>query len=358
MRTYSYFLTALTTFFLITSCSETGYKFKLDATPKTTLGEKASVTFQQIEGEKIDSVQLFVNGKQLKNNNNSATINTNDLGVGEHTVTALAFLPKKVKKVSKSIKVFARKPFTPYTYKIVNEFPHDTKAYTQGLEFHNGFLYETTGKKGKSWLRKIDYKTGKVLEQKDLDKKYFGEGMTILNNKVYWLTWQAGKGFTYNLDNFEQTGDFKYNKSFEGWGLTHNEKHIIKTDGSNRIWFLNPETLEEEYFIQAYTHDIPKTETKEAIDRLNEVEFVDGKIYANRWITEKPVKSIIIIINPKTGEVEGIANLKGLRNNILKTQKLNSDEVLNGIAYNPETKTFFVTGKHWGKLFEIELVKQ
>lgn len=358
MRNYSYFFTVLASLFLITSCSETGYKFKLDATAKTTLGDKASVKFQQIEGKKIDSVQLFVNNKRLASLNNTATINTTDLGVGEHTVTALAFLPKKVKKVSTSIKVYARKPFTAYTYKIVNEFTHDKNAYTQGLEFYNGYLYETTGRKGKSWLRKIDYKTGKVLAQKNLDKKYFGEGMTIFNNKVFWLTWQAGKGLIYNVDNFENTGEFKYNKSLEGWGLTHNETHLIKTDGSNRIWFLNPKTFKEEYSIQAYTHDLPKDDKRESIDRLNEIEFVDGKIYANRWITEKPVKSIVVIINPKTGEVEGIVNLKGLRNNILKTQKLDSDEVLNGIAYNPETKTFFVTGKHWSKLFEIELVKQ
>lgn len=358
MRTYLYIITVLGSLFLITSCSETGYKFKLDTTKKVTLGQKASVTFQQIEGKKIDSVQLYLNGKKLHLQNNTTTINTSNLGVGKHIVTALAFLPKKVKQISNSITVYAKEPFTTYTYKIVNEFKHDKKAYTQGLEFHNGFLYETTGRRGKSWLRKIDYKTGKVLQQKNLDKKYFGEGMTIFNNKIYWLTWQANKGFIYNLDTFEQIGEFNYNKSLQGWGLSHNNTHLLKTDGSNRIYFLNPETFEEEYFIQAYTHDLPKDDLRESIDKLNEIEFVDGKIYANRWITEKPVKSIMVIINPKTGAVEGIVNLKGLRNNILKTQKLDSDEVLNGVAYNPETKTFFVTGKHWGKLFEIKLVKQ
>lgn len=336
----------------ITSCSEPTYKFKLDTTQKTSLGKKASIIFKQLEGNKIDSVHFYVKGKRLANTNNTVSVNTSDLGIGKHAVTALAFYPGKVKKLNNYIEVFAESSPVGYTYKIVNEYPHDKNSYTQGLEFHNGYLYETTGRRGQSWLRKIDYKTGKVLQQYDLDKKYFGEGVTIMNNKIHWLTWQAGKGFTYDLNSFKQLGEFNYDKSLQGWGLTHNESELIKSDGTNKIWFLDPTNLQEKRFIEVYSN-------KHRVDRLNELEWVDGKIYANRWITDRPIKSIIVIINPTTGAVEGIANLNGLRKDILKTQKLvDQDEVLNGIAYNPKTKTFFVTGKNWGKLYEIELIKQ
>lgn len=351
MKFFKYIFLTFVSFFVVTSCSKTGYKFKINVPKKTVFGEKIAVSFEQIEGEKIDSVHLFINDKRLLLKNNATIINTSDVGVGKHQITALAFVPNKVKKTDSFVEVFANKTPVVYTYKIVNTYPHDTNAYTQGLEFHDGFMYETTGRNGKSWLRKVDYKTGKVLQQENLEEKYFGEGMTILNDKIYWLTWQFGEGFIYNLSDFNRIGNFKYKKSIEGWGLTNNKKHLIKSDGTNKIWFLNPETLEEEYAIQVYSN-------KYKIDRLNELEWIDGKIYANRWITDRPIKSIIVIIDPKSGIVEGIINLNGLREEILKSQKLiDHDEVLNGIAYDAKNKRFFVTGKHWGKLFEIELVK-
>lgn len=329
------------------SCSEVGYKFKLNTSQKTTLGEKATINLQQISGEKPDSIQLFIGSKRMNFDGKPIEIKTSDLGIGKHAVTALAFTPNKVKKVSNYIEVFADKAPTLYTYKIVNEYPHDKKAYTQGLEFYNGTLYETTGRRGESWLRKVDYKTGKVLEQKDLNDKYFGEGMTIFGDKIYWLTWQAGKGFIYNLNDFEQTGEFKYNKSLQGWGLTHNDTELIKSDGTNKIWFLNPTNQQENRSIQVYTN-------KTSLKSLNELDYIDGKIYANYW--QKP---LIAIINPDNGIVEGIINLKGLVTEMKKTQKLvDQDDVLNGIAYDQQTKRLFVTGKHWEKLFEIELVKQ
>lgn len=347
MKFLKYSALVFTAFLGLTSCSETGYKFKLDTSKKITLGQKAAISFKQLEGNSVDSVQLYLNGKRLEAKENSITINSADLGVGKHSVTALAFYPKNVKKINNSIEVLADKAPTLYSYKIINEYPHDTKAYTQGLEFHDGFLYETTGRKGQSWLRKVDCKTGKVLQQKDLSDAYFGEGMTIFDDKIYWLTWQAGKGFIYNLNDFEQTGEFKYNKSLQGWGLTHSDTELIKSDGSNKIWFLNPKNQQELRSIQAYTNTM-------SLQSLNELEWVDGKIYANYW--QKP---LIAIINPETGVVDGIINLKGLVAEMKKTQKLvDQDDVLNGIAYDAKNKRLFVTGKHWAKLFEIELVKQ
>lgn len=332
---------------ILASCSETNYKFKLETTKKATLGEKANINFEQVQGKTIDSVHFYINGKKINSKEKSITVNTSDYGVGKHLVSAIAFYPENSKKINNAIEVFADKSPSLFQYKIVNTYPHDTEAYTQGLEYHNGFLYETTGKKGKSTLRKVAIETGEVLQKIDLDDRYFGEGMTIFNNTIYWLTWQSRKGFIYNLETFEKQGEFTYENSKEGWGLTHNDSELIKSDGSNKIWFLDPSSVKEKRNIQAYTNKL-------ALNELNELELINGKIYANYW--KKP---LIAIIDPNSGVVEAIINLKGLVKEIQKTQRLvNEDDVLNGIAYDMENNRIFVTGKHWGKLFEIKIQKQ
>jgi len=350
MRFYTLLTLGIATL-LVTSCSETNYKFKLDTTKKTTLGQKATIKFEQLNGDQIDSVQLYINNKRVNKNESSVIINTADFGVGKHEVTALAFFPNKSKKLNNSIEVLAQKAPVVYSYKLLNTYPHDKEAYTQGLEYKDGYLYESTGRRGQSTLRKVEIKTGKVLQKIDLDAKYFGEGMTIFNNKIYWLTWQARKGFIYDLETFKQLGSFNYDNSNEGWGLTHSDSELIKTDGTNKIWFLNPENQQEKRNIQVYTHD-------RALDKLNEIEYINGKIFSNYWKTDGKVKSTIAIIDPNSGVVEGLIGLDDLRNIILKEQTLDQDEVLNGIAYDAENNRLFVTGKHWGKLFEIELIKQ
>ena len=171
--------------------------------------------------------------------------------------------------------------------------------------------------------------------------------MTIFNDKIHWLTWKNKKGFIYDLETFEQEEAFQYGKSKEGWGLAHSKTELIKSDGTNKIWFLDPITHQEKRSIQVYTND-------RALDNLNELELINGKIYANKYL-----KSAIIIINPETGVAEGIVNLKGLVREMQKTQELKpEDEVLNGIAYDAKNNRLFVTGKNWGKLFELELVKK
>ncbi|PQJ22991.1 glutaminyl-peptide cyclotransferase [Tenacibaculum sp. SG-28] len=332
---------------MLASCSDTNYKFKLETTKKAIFGEKASINFQQVEGNAIDSVHLYVSGKRVNNKEKNITINTADFGVGKHLVSAIAFYPDNSKKINNAIEVYANTSPSLYQYEIINTYPHDSKAYTQGLEYHNGFLYETTGKRGKSTLRKVAIETGEVLQKTALEDRYFGEGMTIFNKQIYWLTWQSRKGFIYNLDTFEEQGEFTYEKSKEGWGLTHDDTELIKSDGSNKIWFLDPTTLKEKRNIQAYTNKL-------ALKELNELELINGKLYANYW--KKP---LIAIINPKSGIVEGIINLKGLVKEMQKTQRLvDEDDVLNGIAYDAENNRIFVTGKHWGKLFEIKIQKQ
>ncbi|CAM1353097.1 glutaminyl-peptide cyclotransferase [Tenacibaculum insulae] len=346
MRIYTYLALALSTIF-ITSCSNTRYKFKLNTSKKTTLGQKAAIKFEQLKGDKIDSVHLFVNKKRVNKNETSVTVNTANFGVGKHLVTALAFYPNKSKKINNSIEVLAKTAPAVYNYKIVNTYPHDKDAYTQGLEYKDGFLYESTGRRGQSTLRKVDLKTGEILQKVALGKEYFGEGMTIFNNKIYWLTWQARKGFVYDLETFKLIDEFAYNHSNEGWGLTHDADELIKSDGTNRIWFLNTDNQQEKRSIQVYTNKYP-------VDNLNEIELINGKIYANKW-----QQNSIVIINPETGVVDGVANLNGLRDIVAKDQNLEpSDDVLNGIAYDKENNRLFVTGKHWGKLFEIELIKK
>lgn len=336
------------TLFLFTcfSCNK-DYKFTLNVTKKTAINAMLTISLKERNDKPIDKIQFFINGKEIISEENSITVNTADFGVGKHQVSALAFYPGKTKKINNYFEVFADIPYQAYSYKIINTYPHDTKAYTQGLEYYKGFLYETTGRRGQSTLRKVDYKTGKVLQSVSLDKKYFGEGMTILNNKIYWLTWENKKGFVYNLETFKQESSFNYDQSKQGWGLTNNGSLLIKSDGTTKIWFLDPNSKKEIKYIQAYTH-------KQSIPKLNELEYINGKIYANYYL-----KPLISIINPKTGVVEGIINLSGLKKEMEKTQKLQAqDEVLNGIAFDKENNRLFVTGKNWGKLFEIELVKK
>ena len=346
MRLSKYISLLAISLIVFTSCND-AYKFKLTTTKKLVINQEATATLTEVNNKPIDSIQFFVNGKRVASTGNSIKFDTKNLGVGKFTVTALAFYPEKTKKVNNSFLVYSEKNPIIYDYKIVNTYPHDKTAYTQGLEFYNGFLYETTGQLGKSVLRKVELKTGKILQEIKLDEKYFGEGMTIFNDEIFWLTWKARKGFVYDLETFKQKKEFSYTWSNEGWGLTNNGNQLIKSDGTNKIWFLDPATQKEQKSIQVYLKSKPFNE-------INELDYINGKIYANYW--KKPN---IGIINPKTGIVEGVILLEKLQNLMKKEQKLtDQDEVLNGIAFDKKTGRIFVTGKHWGKLFEIELVKK
>jgi len=331
----------------LASCNDT-HKFNITVPKKAVYNKVIEIAVSEESNKPIDSVKFFINGKEIEAKEKTfVEINTKEFGIGKHAISALVYFPEGNKKTNNSFEVLPENEPAIYGYKIINEYPHDKTAYTQGLEYYNGFLYETTGQRGESSLRKVEITTGKVLQKIDIDKKYFGEGMTIFNNKIYWLTWTSKKGFIYNIDTFEKEGEFNYNKSVEGWGLTHNETELIKTDGSNKIWFLNPNDFSEKRHIEAYTN-------KYAVTSLNELELINGKLYANKY-----QQNVILIIDIETGIVEGIANLTDLKKEMEKTQKLvPEDEVLNGIAFDSENNRLFVTGKRWGKLFEIELIKK
>jgi glutamine cyclotransferase len=333
-------------FALLISC-KSEYKFVLKTPKKIPSNQSLTISLTEKNDKKIDSVQFFIDAKKLKNKNQSLTIPISKYKLGKHTITALVFYENKSKKVVKPVYFMADSAPVIYSFKIINTYPHDPKAYTQGLEFHNGFLYESTGRKGSSSIRKVEIKTGKVLQQVDLESQYFGEGITIFNNKIYQLTWQSGVGFVYDLNTFKREREFKYTKSREGWGLTHNGKQLIKSDGTERLWFLDPNTLAEKSYVEAYTN-------KQKVEELNELEFINGKIYANRWQLNS-----LIIIDPTSGKVDGVANLNSLKTQIEHEQVINDvDEVLNGIAYDKENDRLFVTGKLWSKLYEIKLIKK
>lgn len=334
-------------FIIFTSC-ESEYKLSIKAPSKAILEDQIKISLFEENNFPVDEVTFFVNGKEMTSTNLSFTLDTKNYGTGKLIVSAMvAYGDQKSKRVNTSIEILSNIPFTSYDFKIINTYPHDSNAYTQGLEFYNGFLYETTGQYGESSLRKVELKTGKVIKKIDLNKRYFGEGMTIFNDELFFLTWKANKGFIYNLETLELKNEFSYNKSKEGWGLTHSQTELIKSDGTSKIWFLDPNTQQEKRYIEAYTD-------KQSLNRLNELEFINGKIYANYW--QKP---LIAIINPNNGVVEGIINLTRLVKEMEKSQKLlKEDDVLNGIAFDKKNNRMFVTGKNWGKLFEIELIKK
>jgi len=332
------FIIVLTVSFL-GSCGST-YKLKLTSPKTVKVDQKLTISVSEKDNNPIDSVRYYLDGVRL---NSNTDIDISDKKLGKHAISATIFYGNELKKLTNTIHFYNAKSPDIYTYEVINEFPHDKNAFTQGFEYHNGFLYESTGQKGESSLRKVELTTGKVLQKVDLDKAYFGEGMTIFGDKIYFLTWQAKKGFIYNLETFEHIKEFSYNQSKEGWGLTHNEDKIIKTDGTERMWFLDPETLTEDSFIETYT------DTRKVED-LNEIEYIHGKIYANKW-----QKNSILIIDSKTGAVEGIADLNGLQ---AKAGQTGNDHVLNGIAYDAENDRLFVTGKDWDKVFEIKLQKK
>lgn len=228
-----------------------------------------------------------------------------------------------------------------YGFEIVNAYPHDPGAFTQGLVICGGVLYESTGLYGRSTLRRVDLETGRVLKVRALNPANFGEGLACVGNRLYQLTWQSGLILVYDKETFSEVGRFRY--GHEGWGITSDGSSLIASDGSSELRFLDPETLEE-------TRSVTVTDRGHPVARLNELEYIKGEIFANIWQEER-----IVRISPKTGRVESWVDLSGLR---LAVAPEKPGEVLNGIAYDAAGDRLFVTGKLWPRLFEIRLVRR
>ena len=286
--------------------------------------------------KKIDSVNYVMNNSPIAD-----IFSLQNSSLGEKMIKAEVFYDGKKEVALQKVVVVNGSTPKLYTYELLNTYPHDITSYTQGLEFYKGVLYESTGQYGESKLRALDYKNDAILNNVNLSRSYFGEGLTVLNDKIYQLTWKEGRGLIYDVNTFETLGSFNYGQSKEGWGLCNDGRQLYKTDGSENIWILNAETLEEERFVQAYTN-------KGRLTNLNELEWVEGKIYANRY-----QKNGVAIINPINGAIEAVLDFKDLKNKVTNHPGL---DVLNGMAYNPDTKTLFVTGKRWDKLFEVRII--
>lgn len=327
--------------------STNGVSFITPEIGSTAHANQELIVKLDFKNDKIDSVVYMIDSTVIETRKDTSTvrINTSKLKLGNRLLTAKVYGEGKMEEATSNFVLFSSTEPEKFTYEVVQTFPHDTSSYTQGLEFHDGIFYESDGGKadlGGSSLRKVEPATGKVLQKVDLSGDVFAEGLTVIGDKVIQLTWQNKFGYIYDKATFKQLGQFPYQTSQEGWGLAFDGKKIYKSDGSNMLWILNSENYNEEGYIEVYDKNGP-------VDSLNELEFIDGKLYANIY-----EKDIIVIIDPETGTITGEIDLTG----IYPSDRFQYGEVLNGIAYDPAGNRLFVTGKKWNKLFQIKPVKK
>ena len=312
-----------------------GFKIQIDSSSSSIyLGDEISLKITSSNNKAIDSINYFLNNNKVDN-----PIKLNSNKVGENFAKVDIYSNGKKISLNKKFDIYSNIKPELMTYEIIDEFSHDQKAYTQGLEIYENFLFESTGLNGKSSLRKINFNTGEIINMINLEYEYFGEGLTVLNDKIYQLTWKNKIGFIYDLE-LNNIGTFNYENSKEGWGLCNDGNYIYKSDGTSKIWRLDPNTLEEIDFIDIMTD-------KSRIKNINELEYIDGKIYAN---TYQQNRDVVIVINPSNGIVENVIDFSGLRDKVLQTPDL---DVMNGIAFN--NGKLFVTGKNWDKVFEVKI---
>jgi glutaminyl-peptide cyclotransferase len=290
-----------------------------------------------------DSIAFLMDGKHIgsvKNASDSILLNSSSTELGDRNAEVIAYFANGVHSFDHH-KVFIKLDKKPalYTYKVIHTYPHDRNAYTQGLIYENGIFYEGTGLYKQSTLRKVKLETGEPMKTLGLPESVFGEGIAVFDNKIIQITWQEQIAFLYDKDNFQLLNKFYYPMK-EGWGLTYNGTHLIMSDGTSKLYFLDKDYFTEIGRIEVFDNNGP-------VDSLNELEYINGEVWANVYLTDT-----IVRINPQTGAVTAKIDLSGLLKSGDKTQDTN---VLNGIAYDPVSKRLFVTGKNWPKLFEIEV---
>jgi len=287
----------------------------------------------------IDSLVYFVNNKKVVLSEDS--INTKDFKSGRNFITVKSY-NNDGSKDEVSTYVMAVSDFVPSSHqvKVIKKYPHDVTAYTQGLIFKEGFLYEGTGQYRESLLKKMDLGKNELIQSYNLPKEVFGEGIVEHKGKIYQITWQSKRAFVYDLKTFNLIHEFQYDT--EGWGITNYGDNLIMSDGTQNLYILDPESF-------AVIDQLQVSDNIGPINNLNELEWINGKIWANVYLT-----NTIVIINPKTGFVEQKLDLTNL---VPDTYANPHDNVLNGIAYDEKTKKIYVTGKRWPVLYEIEVVK-
>jgi len=344
------FLSIFITFFSCSNSSDRSRKPVSSITVQPNkkdyvFGEKVSVNVKtKLKDGEIKSIKFYFNNQLLKESKELDftvdNIDLNKLGSGTFMVEAVKTDDLKNSR-SLVISTFSDVVPEKFTYQVVNNFPHSKKNYTQGLEFYNDVLYEGTGEYGTSGVFKTRLETGNIIQSVMLDKKYFGEGITILNDKIYQLTYKTQKGFVYQLSDFALIDTFQY-KSSEGWGLTNDGTNLIMSDGTHLLTWLNPNDFSVVKTVQVANN-------KGILNNLNELELINGTIYANIYTTD-----IIVQIDPETGKVLSEINLAGIVN--MYKNSTDAIDFLNGIAYLEKSKRLFVTGKYWPKIFEIKLI--
>lgn len=306
-------------------------------------GETVPVGILNLQNKKIDSIVYYLNDKSIasKKGMESVPFDLKNTKLGYQNLKALVYFDGETigEEVTGRVELVSAVEPKLLSYTVVNTYPHDEKAFTEGLEFYRDTLIESTGQKGTSYFRKLNYKTAEVYKQVDLQPQYFGEGITVVNGKIFQLTWQDNTGFIYDANTLKLEKSFHYSKQIEGWGMTNDGKMIYESDGTEKIWLMDPATQKIGDYINVYSGS-------SKIKAINELEWINGKIYGNIW-----QKDAIAVIDPATGSVEAVLNLADLRKKVTSAHA----EVLNGIAYNPKTKTIFVTGKYWDKIFEIRV---
>ena len=309
-----------------------------------TSGEEIRVELESLSDTvQLDSVEFYIAGERMQvvyEEPFGYTHSTSGLKVGSNPIRTIAWY-NGGKRDIQNLTTVLYSDIQPEIihYRIEESYPHDVKAYTQGLVYHDGFLYEGTGQLNESSLRKVIISTGESVRMMSLAAEIFGEGITILNGKIYQLTYRSQVGFVYDLESFKQLQKVYYQNK-EGWGLTNDGQHLIMSDGSHRIYYMDPEYFTELKQVEVYDQNGP-------VNRLNELEYIEGKIFANIYGEE-----IIVIIDPQSGKVTGQLNMKGI---LASEDRHSRIDVFNGIAWDPGNEIVYVTGKYWPVLFEVRL---
>ena len=325
----------------ITITPEAGTTYKSGDEVKIKVSYQADI--------KPDSIVYLVDSARVASKKDSSAISlkTDTFSLGPRTITVKLYSGGKSQDQSTNIVLLAAKAPEQYTYVVEKRYPHDTSSYTEGFEYHDGYLYESTGNYGHSKMMKVDLQTGKAVQSINLDKKYFGEGFTIIGDKIMQLTYREKTGFVYDKNTFKTLSTFSYSVGNEGWGVCNDGNKIYTDDSTNRIWFLDKNNYRNVGYIDVY-------DDKSQIDEVNELEYINGKLYSNVY-----TQDTILVINPKTGAVEQRVDMKNLWP--LKDRPANFDNqqnVLNGIAWDDKGKRLFVTGKKWPYVYQVRFVKK
>ncbi|MGZ3758355.1 MAG: glutaminyl-peptide cyclotransferase [Mucilaginibacter sp.] len=338
------------------ACSSCNTK-KQDA--DLTMSPEAGTTYKSgqpvtvkvnFSGAKPDSVVYLIDSAKiaLKKDTTSLSLKTDTMPLGARTITAKMYQSGKSQDVSTNIVLTAAQAPEEYTYKVEKVYPHDTSSYTEGLLDKDGYLYESTGLYGHSTLRKVNLETGKAVQVAKIDPKLFGEGFAIIDDKILMLTYkQPETAYVFDKNTFKPIKTFINHVGVEGWGMTFDGKKIYFDDSTNRIWFLNKDTYQQSGFVDVY-------DDKGPVNQINELEYIDGKIYSNVYTTD-----LILVINPKTGAVLQRIDMKDLWPMSQRPADFDSqDRVLNGIAWDAKGQRLFVTGKKWPHLYQVKFVKK